>query len=60
MEECEQVSVHNSKMHHFYENLAILHKLHVVHQDIKPNNIMYSPFYDKAVFIDFGLSKIIP
>jgi serine/threonine protein kinase len=27
--------------------------------DIKPENIMYSSFYKRAVYIDFGLSKIV-
>lgn len=59
MEACEPVSVHNSRIDHFYENLAVLHKLSIVHQDIKPENIMYSPSFDRAIFIDFGLSRII-
>ena len=59
MEECKVVTVHNSKTHNFYENMAILHKLHIVHQDIKPENIIYSPYFDRPVFIDFGLSTII-
>ena len=36
-----------------------MHKLHIVHQDIKPENIMYSLSYNRPVFIDFGLSRII-
>ena len=39
--------------------MAVLHKFHIVHQDIKPENIMYSPHFDRPVFIDFGLSTII-
>ncbi len=30
-----------------------------MHQDITPNNIMFSPFFNKLVFIDFGLSQLI-
>ena len=37
----------------------MLHKLHIVHQDIKPDNIMMSPTFQKLVFIDFGLSTFI-
>ena len=59
MEECKKVTVHNSRLDAFYDNLAVLHQLHIVHQDIKPENIMYSPSHDRPVFIDFGLSRII-
>lgn len=30
-----------------------------MHLDIKPPNIAYSVFYEKCVFIDFGLSLLI-
>lgn len=36
-----------------------MHRLHLVHQDIKPENIMYSPSHKRMVFIDFGLSTFI-
>jgi len=28
--------------------------LKIVHRDIKPSNIMYSPTFNKNVYIDFG------
>lgn len=34
-----------------------MHMLKVVHRDIKPPNIMFSPTYAKNVFIDFGCSE---
>ena len=37
-----------------------MHSLHFVHIDIKPANLMYSTYYRRPVFIDFGLSKLIP
>jgi serine/threonine protein kinase len=43
------------------ELLLILKKIHenkVIHQDIKPQNIMKDK-YGRYYFIDFGLSKII-
>lgn len=42
-----------------YWNLALLHKFHLIHMDIKPDNLMLSPTFRKAVFIDFGLSRFI-
>ena len=36
-----------------------MHKMKMVHLDIKPENIMRSPAYNKLVFIDFGLSDFI-
>lgn len=40
-------------------SLKIMHFLKIIHGDIKPSNIMWSPIYNKNIFIDFGLSKII-
>jgi serine/threonine protein kinase len=36
-----------------------MHGMRIVHNDIKPENIMYSPLYKKNVFIDFGISNIL-
>ena len=36
-----------------------LHANNIVHNDINPSNIMYSPTYQKAVFIDYGFSQIL-
>jgi len=33
--------------------------MHIVHMDIKPDNIAYSSILKSHVFIDFGLSKPI-
>ena len=30
-----------------------------MHQDIKPENIMFSPSLKRLVFIDFGLSELV-
>lgn len=34
-----------------------MHMLQIIHGDIKPSNIMYSPTFKKHVFIDFGCSE---
>ncbi len=34
-----------------------MHSLSILHRDIKPDNIMYSPSYGKYVLIDFGISE---
>lgn len=36
-----------------------MHTLQIIHFDIKPANIMYSPKYGKNVLLDFGISQII-
>jgi serine/threonine protein kinase len=33
-----------------------MHQFYITHNDIKPDNIVYSPTYKKFVFIDYGLS----
>lgn len=39
-------------------SLLLMHKMNITHNDIKPQNIVYSPSLKKLVFIDFGLSEI--
>lgn len=34
-----------------------MHQLNITHNDIKPQNIIYSVSMDRLVFIDFGLSQ---
>ena len=36
-----------------------MRNLHLIHGDIKPINIMYSPWQRRIVLIDFGLAKFI-
>ena len=39
-----------------FKNLYVLHKLKIIHNDIKPENIMFSKKYNKWIFVDFGMS----
>jgi serine/threonine protein kinase len=39
--------------------IETLHSYGIIHFDIKPENITYSPYYSKAVFIDFGFSDVV-
>jgi serine/threonine protein kinase len=59
METCDHVrSTLNSNL--LRKNLAVLHSFRIAHRDIKPENIMLSPTFRKPVFIDFGLSTMVP
>lgn len=39
--------------------LRVLHKLKLVHKDIKPVNIMFSETYKDYVLLDFGLAHVV-
>jgi len=38
------------------ESLFTFHRFHLIHKDIKPRNIVYSPYHSHYVFCDFGIS----
>lgn len=38
--------------------LLQMHRVKMLHLDIKPDNVCFSPFFGRFVFIDFGLSRI--
>ena len=40
-----------------YAAMMELHRLNILHNDIKPKNIMYSAKHDKFFLIDFGMSE---
>lgn len=40
-------------------SLQMMHQMRIVHGDIKPENIMWSPQFQKNVFLDFGLSRLL-
>jgi serine/threonine protein kinase len=37
----------------------MLHKLKIIHKDIKPDNILFSHNYQRNVLTDFGISHPI-
>ena len=41
------------------QNLFKMHALNLVHLDIKPANIAFSPQFDRWVFLDFGYTQFI-
>jgi hypothetical protein len=41
------------------EELVLLHRLRVIHSDVKPENIVFSSAFQKPVLIDFGLSEVV-
>lgn len=36
--------------------LRVLHSFGIIHKDVKPSNMVYSPALQNFVFIDFGIS----
>ena len=39
--------------------MKMLHSLRIVHRDVKPSNVDWSPHFQKWVFLDFGFSKVL-
>lgn len=40
-------------------SLRTMHSIGLIHKDIKPSNILFSPSVGKCVFIDFGISHFV-
>ena len=60
MEECIALQSFSEKDERdLLKNLANLHHFKIMHLDINPQNVMFSPSLQKIEFIDYGYSKII-
>lgn len=65
MERCEPINFRKISMsaerfkHRISACLRKMHRLHLLHKDIKPDNIMYSPYWRDYVLVDFGISKAV-
>ena len=65
MEQCREIELKTDtrmaeeKQSDIREALAILHSFKVVHMDIKPENLAYSPHNKKYVLLDFGFAEMI-
>lgn len=49
-------------MYHLFSNLTVMHQHHIIHRDIKPDNILLIPAENggiQLVFSDFGTSRVI-
>lgn len=42
-----------------FENMDLMHRLNIVHRDIKPDNILYSESLKRFVFTDFGITHAV-
>lgn len=60
LEECQSLNCNKINVskatNELKQSLRLLHKLQIIHYDIKPDNIMFSHYHKKYVFIDFGLA----
>jgi serine/threonine protein kinase len=60
MEQCRPIYEFSAAMMWALKlKLRSLHCLNIVHLDIKPDNISFSPFLNEPILLDFGLSDVV-
>lgn len=63
MEECEPLQripiIKGTLRDRLMYCLGVMHSFGLIHKDIKPANIVYSPTIQDLVFIDFGVSECV-
>lgn len=60
MEKCTVLDhIDHEVVNELKRSLKIMHRFHLIHYDINPNNIMFSPHFKKPIFIDFGFSSSV-
>ena len=59
MELCDDVKEPQSKDFEkdLLEGMKTMHSLQIVHRDVKPSNVVWTPSFRKWVFLDFGFAK---
>ena len=46
-------------MYSLFTSLEDIHKLNIVHRDVKPDNFLYNFHTNEFMLIDFGLAEIV-
>lgn len=60
MEKCEPIHSYSEDNYgDLLETMGQMHRHHIIHKDVNPNNIMFSLSRQKPVFVDFGFSDIV-
>jgi serine/threonine protein kinase len=60
MEQCRPIYGFNAEMVRALKmKLRSLHCLNIVHLDIKPENISFSPSLNEPILLDFGFSDVV-
>jgi serine/threonine protein kinase len=49
-------NITSDQVNELKQSLRLMHYYKIIHFDIKPENIMFSSYFDKPVFIDYGFS----
>ena len=59
MEHCGNDGYANDKYEQLFEAMKEMHSLKIVHRDMKPDNVDWSPHFSRWVFLDFGFATVL-